>query len=123
MEPTPPSSKRVVDAVNSAAWFGMDALWMSGLEWPAYAAAGLTVATGVLLLILGRRQDRGELFADLGLNCWIGMNTIWMVADLTGHELPLGLAGAVAILGAAFIAAAAWHSQDLRRLRLFRRGA
>ena len=121
MQTTPPSSKRVVDAVNSAAWFTMDAFWIFRLQWPAYIAAGLTVATGVLLLALAWRQDRGDLFADLGLNCWIAMNTVWLVSDLTGHETPLGLAGAIAALGAAFIAAAAWHSQDLRRLRIFRR--
>ena len=49
------------------------------------------------------------------------MNTLWLVADLAGHEPHRGLLGAVAASGAAFIAAAAWHSQDLRRLRLFRR--
>ena len=121
MESTPPSAKRVVDTVNSAAWFAMDVLWIFRLAGPAYVAAGLTVATGVLLLALGRGQGRGDLLADLGLNCWIGMNTLWLVADLTGHETPLGLVGAVAALGAAFIVAAAWHSQDLRRLRIFRR--
>ena len=121
MQPDPPASKRVADAVNSAAWFAMDALWIFRLEWPAYLAAGLTVATGVLLLALGRGQDRDALLADLGLNCWIGMNTIWLVADLSGHETPLALVGTVAVFGAAFIVAAAWQSQDLRRLRVFRR--
>jgi hypothetical protein len=120
MQPTP-LSKRVVDAVNSAAWFMMDALWIFQLQWPAYAAAGLTVATGVLLLVLAWREGRGALYADLGLNCWIAMNTIWMVSDLNGYETPLVLVGVVAVLGAAFIALAAWHSQDLRRLRIFRR--
>jgi hypothetical protein len=121
MQPTPPSSKRVVDTVNSAAWFTMDALWIFRLAWPAYVAAGLTVATGVLLLALAWREDRSSLFADLGVNCWIAMNTIWLVSDLNGHETPLGLAGAAAVLGAVFILAAAWHSQDFRRLRFFRR--
>ncbi len=121
MEPTPLFSKRVIDPLNSAAWFTMDALWIARLEWPAYGAAGLTVVTGVLLLILGWREGRSELFADLGLNCWIAMNTIWLVSDLTGHETPLALVGAVAFFGAAFIIAAAWHSQDLRRLRILRR--
>lgn len=125
MEPTPPppppAAKRVVDTVNSAAWFAMDALWIFRLEWATYAAAGLAVGTGLLLLVLGRGRDRSGLFADLGLNCWIGMNTIWMVADFAGEETPLGLAGAVAALGAVCIAAAAWLSQDFSRLRVFRR--
>jgi hypothetical protein len=121
MQPTPPSYKRVVDGVNSVAWFAMDALWIFRLEWPAYIAAGLTVATGVLLLALAWREGRGAVFAELGLNCWIAMNTIWMDSDLNGYETPLGLVGAVAVLGAAFIAAAVWHSEDFRRLRIFRR--
>ena len=66
---------------------------------------------------MGRGRDRGGLYADVGLTCRIGMNTVWMVADLTGRETPLGLAGAMAGLGAAFIAAA-WHSKDVRRLRV-----
>lgn len=121
MEPTPLFSKRVIDPLNSAAWFTMDALWMARLAWPAYVAAGLTLVTGGLLLALGRREGRSAVLADLGLNCWIVMNTIWLVADLAGHEPPVALAGPVAVLGAAFIAAAAWHSQDLRRLRILRR--
>ena len=122
MDPAPPASNRAaVDAVNSVAWFAMDALWMFGLEWPAYAAAVLTVATGLRLLTMGHGRDRGGLLADLGLTCWIGMNTVWMVADLTGREVPLVPAGVVAGLGAVFIAAAAWHSNDVRRLRIVRR--
>lgn len=118
MESTPPFLKRVVDPLNSFAWFTMDALWMCRLEWPAYVFAALTVVTGIWLLALGWREGRGVLFADLGLNCWIAMNTVWLVADLNGHPTPLLFAGTVAILGAVFIAAAAWHSQDFRRLRI-----
>lgn len=118
MEPTPSFAKRVVDPLNSIAWFSMDALWMARLEWPAYVTAGLTVVTGVWLLVLGWRQGRGVLFADLGLNCWIAMNTVWLVSDLNGYSTPLALAGPVAVLGAVFLALAAWHSQDVRRLRI-----
>ncbi len=118
MQPTPPSSKRVVDAVNSAAWFAMDAFWIFRLQWPAYIAAGLTVATGVLLLALAWRQDRGDLFADLGLNCWIAMNAVWLVSDLNGFPTPLAVAVPLALLGAVFLAAAAWYSQDFSRLRI-----
>jgi hypothetical protein len=120
-EPTPAFSKPIIDPVNTAAWFTMDALWLARLEWPAYAAAGLTVATGVLLLILGRREGRGVLYADLGLNCWIVMNTVWLVHDLNGRETPRAFAAVMAVLGAALIIAAARHSQDFRRLRIFRR--
>ncbi len=120
-EPTPVFSKPVIDPLNTAAWFTMDALWLARLEWPAYVAAGLTVATGALLLILGRREGRGPLFADLGLNCWIVMNTVWLAHDLNGRETPRAFAAALGILGAAFIIAAARHSQGLRRLRILRR--
>jgi hypothetical protein len=118
MEPTPPLSKRLVDPLNSVAWFAMDSLWMFGLEWPAYAFGVVTVVSGVWLLILGWREGRGVLYADLGLNCWIVMNTVWLVSDMNGYETPLAVAGPVAVLGAAFLAAALWHGQDFKRLRI-----
>ena len=111
-------AKRVVDPVNSVTWFLMDALWMCKLAWPAYAFAALTVVTGLWLLALGWRQKRGLLFADLGLNCWIAMNAVWMVADLNERPTPLGVAVPLAAVGAVFLAAAAWYSQDIRRLRI-----
>jgi hypothetical protein len=117
-KPIPSFSKRVVDPLNSVAWFTMDALWMCRLEWPAYAFAGLTVVTGVWLLVLGWREGRGVLLADLGLNCWIAMNAVWLVADLNSRPTPLALAGPLAVVGAGFLAAAFWHSQDFRRLRI-----
>ena len=120
-EPTPVLSKPVIDPLNTAAWFVMDAFWLARLEWPAYVAAGLTVATGVLLLVLGRREGRGALYADLGLNCWIVMNTVWLVHDLNGLETPRAFAAVVGTLGAGLIVAAARHSRDLRRVRIFRR--
>ena len=81
----------MIDPINTVAWFAIDALWFARLPWLAYAAASVTVATGVLLVVFGRREGRGPLLADLGLNCRI--------------------------------AAAAWHSQDLHRVRDFRRRA
>ncbi|WP_439623796.1 hypothetical protein [Gemmata sp.] len=96
----------------------MDALWMCKLAWPAYAFAALTVVTGVWFLVLGWRQKRGTRLADLGLNCWIVMNTVWLVADLTGRATPLAFTVPLAFLGAAFIATAAWKAQDIRRLRV-----
>lgn len=111
-------AKRVVDPVNTVTWFLMDALWMCKLTWLAYAFAGMTVVTGLLLLILGWRQKRGLLLSDLGLNCWIAMNVAWMVADLNGQPTPMGVAVPLAVLGAAFLALAARYSQDIRRLRI-----
>ena len=90
--PTPMFSKAVIDPINTAAWFTMDALWLAKFEWPAYAASALTVLTGVMLLILGRREGRGALYADLGLNCWIVMNTVWLIHDLNDHDTPRSFA-------------------------------
>lgn len=126
MEPTSTShtplfSKPVIDPINTAAWFTMDALWLAKLEYPAYAASALTVLTGVMLLILGRREGRGALYADLGLNCWIVMNTVWLIHDLNDRDTPRAFAAVMGALGAFFILAAARHSQDLRRVRIFKR--
>lgn len=111
-------AKRVVDPVNSFTWFAMDALWMCKLAWPAYVFVALTAITGLALLVLGWRQKRGLLFADLGLNCWVAMNAVWLVADLNGHPTPLGAAVPLAVVGAAFLAVAAWYEQDFRRVRI-----
>lgn len=117
-EPAPSFATRVVDPLNSVAWFAMDAFWMCKLAWAAYAFAGLTVVTGVWLLALGWRRRRGVLFADLGLNCWIAMNTVWLVADLNDRPTPLAVAVPLAVLGGVFLALAAWYAQDFRRLRI-----
>lgn len=118
MEPARPWTRRIVDPLNSFAWFTMDALWMCRLESPAYVFAGLTVVTGIWLVVLGWHKGRGARFADLGLNCWIIMNTVWLVLDLNEQPTPLAFAVPVAILGAVLLAAAAWYSGDFRRLRI-----
>ena len=104
--------------MNTVTWFLMDALWMCTLTWPAYAFAALTVVTGLWLLILGWRQKRGLLLSDLGLNCWIAMNVVWMVADLNSQPTPMFIAVPLAVTGAIFLALAARYSQDIRRLRI-----
>ena len=114
-------SKPVIDPLNTITWFAMDALWIAQLDWPAYVAAALTVVTGVLLLILGWRKGRAELYADLGLNCWIIMNTVWLAYDLNGAKTPRAFALVMGVLGMTFIAAAARHSQDIRRMRILKR--
>lgn len=120
-EPARSFAKRVVDPLNSVVWFTMDTLWMCKLTWPAYIFAGLTVVTGIWLLVLGWRQKRGVLYAELGLNCWIAMNAVWLVTDLSGVPTPLEITVPLAVVGAAFITAAAWHAQDVRRLRIYGR--
>jgi hypothetical protein len=114
----PSFTKRLLDPLNSLAWFTMDAFWMLRLAWPAYALTALTVVTGVWMLALSWRQRSGVLLADLGLNCWIAMNAVWLVSDLNGSPTPLAFAVPLALLGAASLTAAAWYSQDFRRLRI-----
>ncbi len=74
-------SRRVVDPINSVAWYAMDGLWLAQLAWPAYVATGLTLATGGMLLLLDRRRGR-RLNDDLALNAWMWMNALWLISDL-----------------------------------------
>ncbi|QDV36002.1 hypothetical protein [Tautonia plasticadhaerens] len=106
-------SKRVVDPVNSVAWFAMDGLWLAQLAWPAYLATGLTLATGALLLLLDRRRGP-RLDDDLALNAWMWMNALWVVSDLGGVPTLRYAALAVGGLGAVLLAIAVWPSRGPR---------
>ena len=94
-------SRRVVDPVNSVAWYAMDGLWLAQLAWPAYVATGLTLATGGMLLLLNRRRGR-RLNDDLALNAWMWMNATWVVSDLGNlpplRYIALGIGGLGAVL-------------------------
>lgn len=81
----PPSwySRRLIDPINSLAWFAMDALWLAQLAWPAYAATALTLVTGAMLVLMDRRGG-SRLDDDLALNAWMWMNAAWAVSDLGG---------------------------------------
>ena len=79
-------SRRVVDPVNSVAWYAMDGLWLAQLAWPAYVATALTLATGGMLLLLSRRRGR-RLNDDLALNAWMWMNALWLISDLGGRPV------------------------------------
>jgi hypothetical protein len=75
-------SRRVIDPVNSVAWYAMDGLWLAHLAWPAYLATGLTLATGGTLLLMDRRRGQ-RLNDDLALNAWMWMNALWVISDLS----------------------------------------
>lgn len=95
-------SRKLVDPVNSVAWYAMDAFWLIGLAWPAYLATGLTLTTGGTLVALNRRRGQ-RLNDDLALNAWMWMNASWVVSDL--GELPMlrYLALGIGALGAVLL--------------------
>ena len=106
-------SRRVVDPVNSVAWYAMDGLWLAQLAWPAYVATGLTLATGGMLLLLNRRRGQ-RLNNDLALNAWMWMNALWVVSDLGGLPRLRYVAMAIGVLGAVLLANAVWPSKGYR---------
>ena len=107
-------SRRVVDPVNSVAWFAMDGLWLAQLAWPAYVATGLTLATGGMLLILDRKRGQ-RLNDDLALNAWMWMNACWAISDLGGLPVLRHVAMAIGGLGAILLANAVRPSKTRRR--------
>lgn len=92
-------SRKVVDPVNSVAWFGMDGLWLAELSWPAYAATALTLLTGGTLLATNRRFGR-RLFDDLALNAWMWTNALWLMSDLGQRPVLRSAAMVVGCVGA-----------------------
>ena len=106
-------SRRVVDPVNSVAWYAMDGLWLAQLAWPAYVATVLTLATGGMLVFLNRRRGR-RLNDDLALNAWMWMNALWVVSDLGGLPRLQYAAMAIGGLGAVLLANAIRSSMGHR---------
>jgi nitrate reductase gamma subunit len=114
-------SRRIVDPANSVAWYAMDGLWLAQLTWPAYVAAGLTLATGGTLLFLNRRTGQ-RLNDDLALNAWMWMNALWVISDLGRLPQLRFAAMAVGVLGAVLLANALRPSRRRRNtLRRFRK--
>jgi hypothetical protein len=116
-------SRRVVDPVNSVAWYAMDGLWLAQLAWPAYAATALTLAAGGMLLLLSRRRGR-RLDDDPALYTRMRMNAHWLISDLGGRPALRYFALASGGLGAILLANAARstkrHRGTLRRFRRMR---
>ena len=72
-------SKDALDTTNSIAWFFMDAFWMLGLAGTGIFFILPTVLTGLGLLYIEKRPAVFKI--NLAINCWIWMNTIWMLSD------------------------------------------
>lgn len=107
-----PLSKDALDTVNSLTWFLMDAFWMVGATQIALAFILPTVLTGICLLYTERRPT--VFWINVAINCWIGMNTFWMLGDL--FEMPEALTAARVTFGLGLVAIgiAVKKSEDLR---------
>ncbi|WP_165223920.1 hypothetical protein [Aquisphaera insulae] len=109
--------RKLVDPVNSVAWFAMDGFWLAQLPVPAYVALVVTLSTGGLLFLWSRRRDE-----DLALNSWMWMNAFWMVSDLNEYEALRKAALAVGCVGGLILAISLRPSNRRRKpLRHFRR--
>lgn len=105
-------SKDALDTTNSVAWFFMDAFWMLGLSGAGIFFIFPTVLTGLGLLYIEKRPAVFKI--NLAINCWIWMNSMWMLSD--SFHLP-GLmlyAKAIFAAGVFFIMLALFQSGNIR---------
>ena len=105
-------SKDTLDTSNSFAWFFMDAFWMLGLNGAGLAFIVPTVLTGLGLLYIERRPAVFRI--NLAINCWIWMNTAWMLSDALARPDLLVWARAMFAGGVFFILAALLSAGGLR---------
>lgn len=106
-----PIRKEVLDTVNSISWFLLDAFWMLDMRSAAYVFLPPTILTGLFLLYTDKR--RPILFINLAINCWIWMNTLWMLSDMEANSTYLAYARSLFVLGVFFILIAAFTSKSL----------
>lgn len=105
-------SKDALDTTNSVAWFFMDAFWMLGLSGAGIFFIFPTVLTGLGLLYIEKRPAVFQI--NLAINCWIWMNTMWMLSD--SFRLPglMVYAKAIFAAGVLFIVLALVQSGNIR---------
>lgn len=74
-----PVSKNILDTANSLFWFAADAAWMLGAVSVGLLCMVPTIVSGLLLLYVEKRKP--VIFINLAINCWIMMNTFWMLSE------------------------------------------
>lgn len=105
-------SKDVLDTTNSIAWFFMDAFWMLGLPKAGIFFIFPTVLTGLGLLYIEKRPAVFKI--NIAINCWIWMNSMWMLSDIFPAAGLMPWARGAFIAGIVFILAALVQSGNIR---------
>jgi len=105
-------SKDSLDTTNSVAWFFMDAFWMLGLNTAGFFFILPTVLTGLCLLYIEKRPAVFRI--NLAINCWIWMNTLWMLSDALKAPGLLVYARVMFAAGVFFILAALVQAGNIR---------
>lgn len=105
-------SKDALDTTNSVAWFFMDAFWMLGLTGAGLFFILPTVLTGLGLLYIEKRPAVFRI--NIAINCWIWMNTLWMLSDALKAPGLLVYARAMFAAGVLCILAALAQAGNIR---------
>lgn len=105
-----PISKEMLDTINSVCWFLADAFWMIDLLPVGFALMIPTVITGLCLLYVEKRKP--ILLINLAINCWIFMNSLWMISDADLQGPYLTAAKLCFVMGLLFIMGSVWLSKS-----------
>lgn len=104
-------SKDMLDTVNSASWFLMDASWMLQAEKISVMMIVPTVVTGLCLVYIEKRKT--VTLINLAILSWICMNVSWMFSEVLEIPFYLTVAKSLFGLGLAFILGAVLVSGSL----------
>lgn len=104
-------SKDMLDTVNSASWFLMDASWMLQAEKISVMMIVPTVVTGLCLVYIEKRKT--VTLINLAILTWICMNVSWMFSEVLEIPFYLTIAKSLFGLGLAFILGAVLVSGSL----------
>lgn len=74
-----PISKFILDTSNSIFWFLADAFWMLGGTNLALYLMIPTIFSGIALLYVEKRFH--IVMINFAINCWIMMNTFWILSE------------------------------------------